>query len=68
MIEILERELIASGHGTHKYRVKWRADEPYTEEELIDAVDGTTGNYGGRVKTQACACGTYWGTVCVYYD
>lgn len=47
-MQIIKKNLLSSAHGTHKYYVEWIGE--YTDTALINAVDGSTGNYGGYVK------------------
>lgn len=67
-MQIIKKQLLSSAHGTHKYYVEWLGI--YTDKELINAVDGSTGNYGGYVKLELVDCvrKKYRGTVEVYYD
>ena len=59
--------MFAQGYGTSKYKMTWKGD--WTEEELINYCDNSTGNYGGRIENiQENEDGTKSGTVCVYYD
>lgn len=56
-----------SGYGTSKYIAEWQGD--WTVEELVNYVDNSTGNYGGRIENlMYLPEGTYKGIVCVYYD
>lgn len=60
-------DFVGTGYGTHKYRCTWKGD--WTVEQLVNYVDGSTGNYGGRIENKwKTEDGTYKGTVCVYYD
>lgn len=65
-MQIIKKNLISSGYGTHKYQVEWLGN--YTDKELIDAVDGSTGNYGGYVEVMYSKSKHYKGIVGVYYD
>ncbi len=62
----IKKKLLSSGFGTHKYYVEWAGD--WTAKDLIDAVDGTTGNYGGYVDVSTQNGEYYTGIVGVYYD
>ena len=67
-MQIIKKQLLSSAHGTHKYYVEWIGE--YTDTALINAVDGSTGNYGGYVKVQLVDCerNKYRGIVEVYYE
>lgn len=65
-MQIIKKKLISSAHGTHKYYVEWLGE--WTEKELVDAVDGSTGNYGGCVHVTYRKFNYYKGFVEVYYE
>ena len=58
---------VGTGHGTHKYKCVWTGD--WTAAELVNYVDGSIGNYGGRIDNyRRNEDGTQSGIICVYYD
>lgn len=65
-MQILKQKLLSSGYGTHKYLVEWLGE--CTKEELINTVDGSSGNYGGYVEVSSQKGQHYKGIVGVYYD
>ena len=67
MIEILKQEIFYKKCGTAKYKVQWRGYYK-DEQELINAVDGSSSNYGGYVRFLKKENGVSFGIVHVYYD
>ena len=67
MIEILKQEPFYSKCGTTKYKVQWRGTWE-NDQEIIDAVDGSGGNYGGFIHIKAQDDDVYTGVVHVWYD
>lgn len=67
-MQIIKKKLISTRHGTHKYFCEWFG--AWTEKEVINAVDGGCGNYGGRValRIRDDEHKRYGGFVEVYYD
>ena len=64
---VVERFIANAGHYCHAAYCTWSPN--CTVEDLVDYVDNSTGNYGGRVEhVQENSDGTESGKVVVYFD
>ena len=60
-------EFLGSGYACHKARCTWSPN--CSKEDLVNYVDDSTGNYGGRLENvKENEDGTESGTVVVYFD
>jgi hypothetical protein len=60
-------KFLGSGYANHQARCTWSPN--CTAEDLVDYVDDSTGNFGGRLENvKENEDGTESGTVVVYFD